>query len=138
MKNFLFALVLILAFSCGQNEKYQKPIDYDLEMIKIDIYLENFDLRRISTEEKNLVKINDTVFQNQLYFFHPFLEIPVRYTYEYEFGIKNIQGEQFREIINRKIIKKEALVNGVYKESVQENIITIGSDTLDLSESPFG
>ena len=34
--------------------------------------------------------------------------------------------------------KVKELKNGEYKESVQEKIITTGTDTLDLSENPFG
>ena len=131
MNKILYVLVLILAFSCGGSEK-PKEIDKS-ESNKWLAELE-FILGTIEYETKNYKYINDSISEIDVYFIHPFLEIPVRYKYEIIFDNNDV----YDSILSKKIIKKEALVNGEYKESVQEKIITTGTDTLDLSENPFG
>ena len=115
MNKILYVLVLILAFSCGGSEK-PKEIDKS-ESNKWLAELE-FILGFIEYETKNYKYINDSISEIDVYFIHPFLEIPVRYKYELFFDNNNV----YDSVFSKKIIKKEALVDGEYKPVIYEFI----------------
>ena len=112
-------------FGCSSsvNEKPKKLNIAESQKWQADL---EFVLEIINYETKNYKYINDSVCEIDVDFIHPFLDVPVRYKYEIRFD----NNDFYDSVFSKKIVKKQVLVDGKYKQAITEFISKEGSGTM--------